>query len=304
MNIPRWSKPAVLILAALLLVSLFGASVSAQCGCNPCGNCNPCCPDRSSALSTAKATYQLGEEVTFSFSNPQDYDVVFENIYIQRWQPLWYAGNVVYSREFVDFDIQAIPGTSWTWTWDQKSSWGNQVSAGRYRMVIETLCCGTYQVSFEIAQGCPEPCGQPCYTYCWSYCRPCWPCWRPCYPQPTCLESKSPDFFIKHFVNPYEYKDKKLRLRIKDHVMAQLLQMADSVTFRLAPADTVIWTQNGAAGWRNDSLSEIGLSMDPATGKISGDLSSGAHGKYFFFVEALNSEGEVVADIWIELAIS
>lgn len=294
MNIRRWSVLIFPFLIAVLVVGLLSISASAQCGCGPC------CPDRCASLNTDKETYQVGEEVTFIFSNPDDYDVVFERIYIQRGQHLfWTTGEIVYSHEFVGFDELAVPGTSWTWVWNQQNNWGSQVPPGSYVMVIDTLCCGTYKVRFRIAGSC----GDPCYRSRWSCCRPCWS-W-PCPPPPsTCLEPRDPDFFMKYFVNHYEYEDKTLTLRVKDHVMNQLQQMADPLIFREAPADTVVWTENGVTGWRNDALSEIGLSLDPATGKISGDLSLGAGGNYFFFIEALNVEGEVLADIWVEIAVT
>lgn len=85
--------------------------------------------------------------------------------------------------------------------------------------------------------------------------------------------------------------------------MQQLLQMANPITFREAPPHSVMWSDFPGMGWTNDALADLGLSLDPETGMISGYLGSAAltKDKYFFFIEALNPGGEVIAGIWIEI---
>jgi len=150
--------------------------------------------------------------------------------------------------------------------------------------------CGTGLAYYSVGRVC-----QPCYP-CPGY------CYQPCYPCPEC---RPPDFFLKYFVNrPGPGEVARLSLRIKEHVMEQLLRMAPAVTFREAPPHSVIWSDLPGMGWTNDPLAELGLTLDPATGRITGEVRAADIHKdnYFFFIEALNPEGEVIAGIWIEIA--
>ncbi len=80
--------------------------------------------------------------------------------------------------------------------------------------------------------------------------------------------------------------------------------MAAPVIFREAPAGSVIWSDVPGMGWTNEALADFGLSLDPVTGKIRGYLTGAGSvfDNHFFFIEALNSDGEVIAGIWIEIA--
>ncbi len=165
-----------------------------------------------------------------------------------------------------------------------------------YTTIKEDCCCrtvcGTGLAYYSVKQVCRPCC--PCYYCC--------PCYQPCQP---CLECRPPDFFLKYFVKrPGPGEVERVSLRIKEHVMEQLLQMAPSVTFREAPPHSVIWSDLPGMGWTNDALAELGLTLDPATGRITGEVSAADIRKsnYFFFIEALNPEGEVIAGIWIEIA--
>ena len=155
-----------------------------------------------------------------------------------------------------------------------------------------TTICGSGTTSYTVIQTCTcQPCG--CYYY------------LPCPPSPP-LGCQKPDFFVKHFVDALEPGEERwVSFQLPDYILEQLQLQANPVTFREAPPHSVIWSDVPGLGWTNDSLADLGLVLDPETGRISGRLRGEMIHKdnYFFFIEALNPAGEVIAGIWIEIAI-
>lgn len=186
----------IVILAVFLSASLLGlADTQNKCGvrphcpppCDGTCSCN-CCEceasyttcDRYSArcecqtvqesryadLDTNKSVYEVGEKVEIIFLNPEDYHFEFSRVYVKQLRyDNWGIPEVV--TVFERSDPQSVePGARWTWTWDQKDCTGNQISKGRFMVVIETKRCETYGALFRVGQLC-SPSG-PTLCCCYS----------------------------------------------------------------------------------------------------------------------------------------
>lgn len=130
------------ILVTVWNIHLFAAaSADAQCECQPC--CPRCCID----LHTNRDVYRSGEEVFFVFSNPRNYKLAIERIYVLKRPFPLKLDDILYIHDFVQ---PAIPGDYWIWTWSQKDDRGCQAPPGRYLVVVETRCCGNYMAKFGI----------------------------------------------------------------------------------------------------------------------------------------------------------
>ena len=113
-----------------------------RCSCNCCGNW-------STRLDTGCSRYEVGEKVMVNYSNCQDCDTVFERIVVEKSDRCCGRGEVVYSQEFEGgYD----PGRNWSWSWDQRNTYGDFVEPGSYTVKIETECCGTLETSFTVYQ--------------------------------------------------------------------------------------------------------------------------------------------------------
>jgi hypothetical protein len=247
-------------------------------------------------ITTDKTEYDPGEVVTVTvriFLDGQPVSGHIDRAYIDVTDAAGFPHRSYISKDFT----QVSPGVFVAYGKAGRPG-SRQVYVAASTTVKEGCCCericGVGFAFYSVRQVC-QPCYQPCYQPC------CQPCWQPCYP---CAECRAPDFFLKYFVDrPDIGGEEKLILSIKDHVMQQLLQMANPITFREAPPHSVMWSDFPGMGWTNDALADLGLSLDPETGMISGYLGSAAltKDKYFFFIEALNPGGEVIAGIWIEI---
>lgn len=194
MKVSEWRIAVFCMLVVVLIIIPLGGvtQASSQCGCRIC------CSNHPATLKTDENIYQYGGDVTFTFSNPEDYEFVFERIYIQRHYSYSIVVPVVETVYENDFTSTIIPGTSWSWTWNQTDNWGNQVKPGRYSLIIETRCCGIFETSFRITEPYSSTCSEYYRPY-WSRFYPCswpfWSCYGPstaCYPTPPYPEAVEP----------------------------------------------------------------------------------------------------------------
>lgn len=182
------------ILLVTFLAITLSVSTHAQdkCGCGPCYPapcaevdkcaCRTCCStdakdlvnyeygsgcvSRYASLDTDMSVYEVGEKVEIIFSNPKDCDFEFNRIYIQQLQSSR-GGMPIIETIFALEDPQMIePGTRWTWSWNQRDSGGNQVSLGRFMVIIETRCSETYRALFRVVQVCRPICPTECCCVC------------------------------------------------------------------------------------------------------------------------------------------
>ncbi len=248
----------------------------------------------SVAVSTDKGEYDPGEVVTITVRVLLDghpVSAAIDRAYIDIGPGAGFS-----SRHYITGDFTQVSPGVFVARGKAGKPGARQIYVAASTTIKEDCCCekvcGVGFAFYSVRQVCQPSC----------YYQPCYPCYQPCYP---CVECRAPDFFIKHFVNPADYTGhEKITLSIPNHIMAQLLGMADPVTFREAPPGSVIWSDVPGMGWTNEALADFGLSLDPVTGKIKGYLTAAGDvfDNHFFFIEALNSDGEVIAGIWIEIA--
>jgi len=252
-------------------------------------------------VSTDKPEYQSGELVTITVW------VLYNGLPVAAKIDLAYI-DITYDsgstfRHYITWDFVSVAPGVFVAQAKAGPAGLRQVYVAARATVTEGCCritvCGSGVAYFSVRPGCvcqPYYCYQPCYP-CWWY-QPC----PPCPPQ----ECRPPDFFIKHFVHtPSPGEVRRISFQMPDYILDQLLARAGGkVTFREAPPHSVIWSDIPGLGWTNDPLAELGLVLDPETGRISGQLRGELirKGNYFFFIEALNEAGEVIAGIWIEIA--
>jgi hypothetical protein len=246
-------------------------------------------------VTTDKAEYDPDEVVIITVRVTLDGQPLPANI-DHAYIDVSYASGYTY-RNYITWDfVQVSPGL-FIANGRAGRAGMRHVHVAAWATIKEGCCCrvvcGSGSAAYAVRQVC-----QPCC----SCCQPCCPCYQPRYP---CVECRAPDFFIKHFISrPDIGEERRVFLKIPDHVMAQLLQLANPVAFREASPHSVIWSDIPGLGWTNDPLADLGLSLNPDTGRITGDLSFAyvVKDNYFFFIEALNPTGEVIAGIWIEIA--
>ncbi len=250
-------------------------------------------------VSTDKPEYQTGELVTITVRVLLGGVPVASRIELAYIDIAYDSGSSF--RHYITWDF--VPVATGVFVARAKAGPAGlrQVYVAASATITEGCCCQTICASgmayFTVKPGCAC---QPYYCY-YQPCQPCW-CYQPCQPCPQC---RPPDFFIKHILNPAEALGAQITFSIPDHIMGELLRLAGGpVTFREAPPHSVIWSSVPGLGWTNEPLAELGLALDPATGRISGYLTATGDlfESHFFFIEALNGAGEVVAGIWIEIA--
>jgi hypothetical protein len=250
-------------------------------------------------VSTDKPEYQSGELVTITVRVLLDGVPVASRIELAYIDIAYDSGSTF--RHYITWDF--VPVATGVFVAQAKAGPAGlrQVYVAASATITEGCCCRTICASgvayFSVKPGCAC---QPCYCY-----QPCWWWYQPCQPCQPCLPCRPPDFFIKHVLNPAEVLGTKVTFSIPDHIMEQLTRRAGGpVTFREAPPHSVLWSSAPGLGWTNEPLAALGLALDPATGQISGYLTATGDlfESHFFFIEALNAAGQVVAGIWIEIA--
>jgi hypothetical protein len=242
---------------------------------------------------TDRAEYGAGEYITITVRVTLAGQPVAAKIDL-AYIDISYAGGYVH-RHYITWDfIQVSPG-AFVATAPAGQPGSRQVYVAASATIQQGCCCQTV-CAFGIAYFTVRQACQPC-----AYYQPCSSCCQPCQP---CAECRPPDFFVKHILNPAEAIGNMVSLTIPRYVIDQLLQIANPVTFREAPPHSVMWSDVPGLGWANEPLADLGLSLDPMTGKISGYLTAAGNlfESHFFFIEALNAAGEVIAGIWIEIA--
>jgi outer membrane protein assembly factor BamB len=99
---------------------------------------------------TDKPQYPVGATVTLGFNNTGTTTITLSNS--APWTILDATGSTVYSPTFLNVVVPVPPGTSVTWTWDQKNNAGQQVAAGTYTFRIGTSA-GYFTATFSIIAG-------------------------------------------------------------------------------------------------------------------------------------------------------
>ncbi|MGQ9734877.1 MAG: hypothetical protein ACUVQU_07550 [Candidatus Bipolaricaulia bacterium] len=284
MALRRGSVALLLLLfcgMAVAMAAFFGPQAQAQAA------------ELTVLVSTDKPEYQTGELVTITVRVLLDGVPVASRLELAYIDIAYDSGSSF--RHYITWDF--IPVATGVFVAQAKAGPAGlrQVYVAASATITEGCCCRTIYASgltyFTVKPGCTC---QPCYYY------PCW-CCQPCQPCPEC---RAPDFFLRYTITIVS-DDPPVSFSLPDYVVTQLEQRAASpVTFREAPAHTVVWSSIPGFGWVNDALSELGLALDPETGRISGnvDFRWVRKDRYFFFIEALNPMGEVVAGIWVEIA--
>lgn len=245
---------------------------------------------------TNKPEYALGETVTITVQvtfNGQPIAATID----QAWIEINYNG-IVQHRYITRKFIQVSPGVFIA------QGVARQPGIRTVHVIVHatittgpccyTTICGSGTTTYTVVQTCTC---QPCSCCCYYYYPPC--------PPPPPVECRKPDFFVKHFVDALGPGEERwVSFQLPDYILDQLHLQANPVTFREAPPHSVIWSDIPGLGWTNDPLADLGLVLDPETGRISGRLKGEMIHKenYFFFIEALNPAGEVIAGIWIEIA--
>lgn len=254
------------------------------------------------AVSTDKPEYQTGELVTITVRVLLDGLPVPARIDLAYIDIAYDSGSTF--RHYITWDF--VPVATGVFVAQAKAGPAGlrQVYVAASATIKEGCCCRTI-CAFGVAYFSVRPgCAWACQPYYWP-CQPCGCyCYQPCQPCLPPVECRPPDFFIKHILNPAEVGS-SVTLSIPDHIMGELVRRAGGpVTFREAPPRSVMWSSFPGVGWTNEPLASLGLALDPATGRISGVLTATGDlfESHFFFIEALNAAGEVVAGIWIEIA--
>ena len=141
-------------LLAMVIVGAMGVLVAAQCNCGqqPSIGRPPC-----------YETFWTSDQVRFRLIVPGDYFFCCpdcETPLVTGWRVETAAGAIVYQKTFAE-----VPKGHWyIMGWNQKDTWGNAVSAGFYRLVVETTSAGEFASTIQIVS-------PPC---CWVCCT-CWP---------------------------------------------------------------------------------------------------------------------------------
>jgi len=119
-----------------------------------------------------------------------------------------------------------------------------------------------------------------------------------------------PDYVVKHVVNVPDWNvDPPVSWELSDRVLRNIRGTAGNVTFELAHAGTAVWSSAPPFGVVNDDLKNLQysqLSFDSQTGTISGDLdfrdADRNDPNWHFYIRALDSQGDVVATVWMHIA--
>lgn len=284
--------------SALLILLFFGLVLAAVVALGPQPQAKAA--ELTVAVSTDKPEYQSGELVTITVRVLLDGVPAPARIDLAYIDIAYDSGSTF--RHYITWDF--VPVATGVFIARAKAGPAGlrQVYVAASATITEGCCCRTI-CAFGVAYFSVRPgCACGCQPYYWP-CQPCW-CYQPCQPCPP-LECRPPDFFIKHVLNPAEALGSSVTFNIPDHIMGELLQLAGGpVAFREAPPHSVLWSSLPGMGWTNEPLASLGLALDPATGRISGVLTATGDlfESHFFFIEALNAAGEVVAGIWIEIA--
>lgn len=140
-------------LLAVVIVGAMGVLVAAQC------DCTPQTPTEKPSCYTA---FWAREQVRFRLVVPGDYFFCCpdcEAPLVTGWRVETMAGAIVYQKTFAE-----VPRGHWyIMGWNQRDTWGNAVSAGFYKLVVETTSAGEFDSYIQIV---PSPC-------CWSFCGCC-----------------------------------------------------------------------------------------------------------------------------------
>ena len=141
---------------AALLVVIFAGLASglalAQCGCTESAGDRPAC----------HTTFWSGEEVRFKLVVPADYFFCCESCeapLITGWRVETMEGAIVYQQTL----SHAPKGHWYVMNWDQKDVWGMRVSAGFYKVIVETTSASEVENTIQIVA---PPC---CYSWCACY---------------------------------------------------------------------------------------------------------------------------------------
>jgi hypothetical protein len=286
---PRRGSSALLI----LLLLFFGSVLVGTVAFGPQAEA----AELTVLVSTDKPEYQSGELVTITVRVLLDGVPVASRIELAYIDIAYDSGSTF--RHYITWDF--VPVATGVFVAQAKAGPAGlrQVYVAASATITEGCCCRTICASgvayFSVKPGCAC---QPCYCY-----QPCWWWYQPCQPCQPCVPCWAPDFFVRYSVTIVS-EDPPVSFSLPAHVMSAILQRANPVTFREAAPHSVMWSSVPGFGWVNDALSDLGLTLDPATGRISGniDLRRVRKDRYYFFIEALNPAGEVVAGIWIEIA--
>lgn len=119
-----------------------------------------------------------------------------------------------------------------------------------------------------------------------------------------------PDYVVKHVVNVPDWNvDPPVSWELSNRVLRNIRSRAGNVTFELAPAGTAVWSSIPPFGVVNDDLNNLKyskLSFNSQTGTISGNLdfrdADRNDPNWHFYIRALNSQGDVVATVWMHIA--
>lgn len=111
-----------------------------------------------------------------------------------------------------------------------------------------------------------------------------------------------PDFFVKHFIKVSSTRA-FVELPLPGTIQAQLLLLRPAFTFKEAPAGV-----DSIFGLANIELSQIGLSLDPKAGRISGKVDiqnvrslGGDRHQLPVLIKVLDANGIPFAELWMEL---
>ncbi|QAA77296.1 MAG: hypothetical protein BIP78_1530 [Candidatus Bipolaricaulis sibiricus] len=105
-------------------------------------------PPPQAQLTTDKASYVVGETVGITLHNTGSVTVDLPNA--APWAIRNSGGQVVFTPFAAMVITPVAPGTSRSWTWDGRDSFGAQVPPGTYTVELQTQNAGTLSASFVI----------------------------------------------------------------------------------------------------------------------------------------------------------
>jgi hypothetical protein len=237
-------------------------------------------------VKTDKDEYQAGEIVTIEvrvYLNGQLVPAHIDMAYIDISYDSGYTRRNYITRDFK----QVSPGVFVARGKAIKAG-SRQIYVAARAIIKEDCCyktvCGFGSAHFLVYQPCP-----PVYYPCPPVYQPCPPVYQPC---PCFYQKWVVTYYVPH-VDP--------TLELPRSVRDYLDQLGVEVTFQEAPKGSEAWGW-GLLAKPNDALADVGLTLDPQTGTISGDLQLRYHRRRFLFlIYAMDTQGQCVAKIWIDL---
>ena len=140
-------------LLAVVIVGAMGVLVAAQCDCGQ---------QPSIERPSCYEAFWAREQVRFRLIVPADYFFCCPNCetpLVTGWRVETAAGAIVYQETFAE-----VPKGHWyIMGWNQRDTSGNAVSAGFYRLVVETAAAGEFKCYVQIVSP----------PSCWSFCECC-----------------------------------------------------------------------------------------------------------------------------------